>query len=188
MKKALLAVALLSTLGMAATQAMAEDYTPGHASFQWAGTVPAQSDSGDNYFIVGSGNTTDFNNGQLVFSNTTKGVELTNSSTISFKVVKHDSTSGNKNYDPAVDTQPLSYTGTLTDFQVGINGLMSQDDKNVFAIHVDGQTKAVNDSFDKNKDANTTHLTIVKGEGTNTLQAADNVVVQAVLAIAPTDA
>ena len=188
MKKALLTVAFLSTLGMAATQAMADDYVPGNASFQWAGKVPAKTDSGDNYFIVGSGNTTDFNNGQLLFSNTTKGVDLTSSSTISFKVVKHDSTSGSQTYDPAVDTQPLAYTGTLTDFQLGINGLMSQDNNNVFAINVDGQTKAVNDTFSKQNDDNTTHLTIVKGTGNNTLQAADNVVVQAVLAIAPTDA
>ena len=188
MKKALLAVALLSTLGMAATQAMAEDYTPGHASFQWAGTVPAQTDSGNNYFIVGAGSTTDFNNGQLVFANTNKGVQLTNSSTMSFKVVKHDSASGNKNYDPAVDTQPLGYSATLTDLEVGINGFMSQDGSEAFAVSVDGVNKNVNESITKASDSNTTNLKIVKGADTNTLKAADNVVVQAVLAIAPTEA
>ena len=187
MKKALLAVALLSTLGMAATQAMAEDYTPGHASFQWAGTVPAQTDSGDNYFIVGAGSTTDFNNGQLVFANTNKGVQLTNSSTMSFKVVKHDSTSGDK-YDPSKDIEPLGYTATLTDLEVGINGFMSQDGSEAFAVSVDGVNKNVNESITKASDSNTTNLKIVKLADTKMLKAADNVVVQAVLAIAPTEA
>ncbi|EAR17258.1 hypothetical protein WH7805_00015, partial [Synechococcus sp. WH 7805] len=55
------------------------------------------------------------------------------------------------------------------------------------AVSVDGVIKAVNDQFNKPADANTTNLKIVKGTDANTLQTGDSVVVQAVLAIAPTD-
>ncbi|MGF1831083.1 hypothetical protein L4D04_18240 [Photobacterium angustum] len=71
---------------------------------------------------------------------------------------------------------------------MGINGFMSQDGAEAFAVSVDGVNKNVNDSITKASDSNTTNLKIVKGADTNTLKAADNVVVQAVLAIAPTEA
>lgn len=187
MNNIVLTFALLSMLGLVASNATADTYDPGQASFQWAGTVPAQTDSGTNYFIVPTESTIDFYGGQLVFTNSSAaGIELVNSSTMSFKVVKHDP-NGIPTYDPAVDTETLAYTATLTDLEVGIDGFISPSGADAFAVSVDGVIKAVNDQFNKPADANTTNLKIVKGTDANTLQTGDSVVVQAVLAIAPTD-
>ncbi|WP_340642456.1 hypothetical protein [Photobacterium damselae] len=186
MKKTLIALAALASLGMA-TSATAADKL-GQGSFQWAGTVPTIS-SGDGFFIVPAGSTTDLNGGILTFSNKLGKVELNGSTELSFKVVK-DAVAGDA-YDPSVDKTPLTYKGTLTNIKVGVNSLLAEQANNgYFAIAADGSVMDINDADAINKDVavnNVTHLTVKKntklGAAASGLNGGDNVVVQALVAI-----
>lgn len=189
MKNTVVTAALLSALCVTATQAIADGYTPGQAAFQWAGTVPAQTDTDGTYFIVPVDPGQDFNNGQLVFSNTAAGgVKLTNSSTIGFKVVKN---SGDKlkPYDPSKDIDPLSYNATLVSRQFSDGNFLVEDDAGAFQIMADGQELKKGVPLSKGKDHNTTNLRVKQSDDVIfEAEQGEHVVVQAVVAIAPTEA
>ncbi|PSV09568.1 hypothetical protein C0W59_22095 [Photobacterium kishitanii] len=192
MKKTLLALVTLSSLGMASSvMAAAGDAMPvGTASFQWAGTVPTATNPGAGYFIIQEGDT-NFTDGVLTFTNIASGgVKLNGSNEIGFKVVKDKADDGP--YKPADDVTPLPYKGTLTSIKVGINGFVSEQvTDGYFNIFADSQKLVVNtaDSINKSAANNITRLT-VKPKDANAnadLNASDAVVVQALIAVNPTD-
>ncbi|HIF9079023.1 TPA: hypothetical protein ACX6NV_003941 [Photobacterium damselae] len=192
MKKTIIALAALASLGMASSaMAAAGDALPaGSSSFQWAGSVPTATNPGAGYFIIQEGDTS-FTDGVLTFTNTTSGgIKLISSNEIGFKVVKDAAAGGD--YDPATDVAPLPYKGTLTSVKVGVNGFVSEQVADgYFDIYADGTKVAVNaaDAINKTAPNNITRLT-VKPKDANpnaALTAGDAVVVQALVAVNPTD-
>ncbi|TDE25345.1 hypothetical protein E1100_00005 [Vibrio owensii] len=189
MKKTIIALTTIATFGMASS-VMAADLPAGTASFQWAGSVPSATESGAGYFIIEEGNT-GFTNGVLTFSNSaTDGIKLISSNEIGFKVVKDAAAGGD--YNPATDVDPLAYTATLTSVKVGVNGFVAeQASDGYFNIYADGSKLTVNQAnqISKAKSNNITRLTVAPKDASanSTLNAGDAVVVQALVAVNPTD-
>ncbi|MGR5048746.1 hypothetical protein ACPV3P_08405 [Photobacterium damselae] len=192
MKKMIVAITVLGTLGMASSaMAAAGDALPaGTTSFQWAGSVPTATNSGAGYFIIQEGDT-NFTDGVLTFTNTTSGgIQLIDSNEIGFKVVKDAAAGGD--YNPETDVAPLPYKGTLTSVKVGVNGFPSEQAADgYFNIYADGAKLAVNnaDAINKTAQNNITRLTVKPKDATPNaaLTAGDAVVVQALVAVNPTD-
>jgi hypothetical protein len=199
MKKTLLAVAALASLGFSAAS-MATSMPVGTGSFQWAGSVPAATVSGAGYWIVKDG-ALDLDAGLLTFTNTgvAGGVALQSSSEIGFKVVK-DVTSAsvdtaNGTYDAGVDVTPLAYTAVLSSVKVGVNGLASEQAADgYFAVHVDGEAAAtaIGSPIEKmigDAKGKPTRLTLkAKAGAVSTLETGDDVAVLVAMAITPDNA
>ncbi|GEM77636.1 hypothetical protein [Vibrio sagamiensis] len=188
MKKTVLTTLALS-LGVASV-AMASDMTPGGATLQWAGSVPAVTTNGQGYYIIKEG-TVDFNSGLLTFTNDTSGIALKSASQIGFKVVQ-DKKPDDGQYDPSVDNKPLNYKYSLVDVKVGIDGLPASQNPSAgyFAVHANGQPDALklNDDQGTTQNGEPTHLTIrPNGTAPATLTGGSNVVVMSVLTVTPVD-
>ncbi|MBE8574174.1 hypothetical protein [Vibrio sp. OPT18] len=128
MKKTLLTLAVVATMGLAHS-AIAADI--GSASFQWAGTVPESSTSNANFWLVtGDGSQelakTNTQDGVLVFENKTGVVNLVDSSAFSFKVVAD---SAGVEFDSTTDNEDVSYQVTLASIKTGTSGLLTDDDQ-----------------------------------------------------------
>jgi hypothetical protein len=199
MKKTLLAVAALASVGFSAAS-MAAPMPVGTGSFQWAGTVPAATVSGAGYWIVKDG-ALDLDSGLLTFTNTggAGAVALQSSSEIGFKVVKDvtaaDNVAPNGTYDAGIDVTPLAYTAVLSNVKVGVNGLASEQAADgYFAVHADGSAVATAIGADIAKmtgDAKgkPTRLTLkAKANTVSPLEAGDDVAVIVTMAITPDNA
>ena len=199
MKKTLLAVAALASLGFSAAS-MAAPMPVGTGSFQWAGSVPAATVSGAGYWIVKDG-ALDLDAGLLTFTNTgvAGGVVLQSSSEIGFKVVKDvtavDDAAPNGAYDAGIDVTPLAYTAVLSSVKVGVNGLASEQSADgYFAVHADGEAAAtaIGSPIEKmlgDAKGKPTRLTLkAKANTASTLKTGDDVVVMVAMAITPDNA
>ena len=187
MKKTLLAVTLLASLGMASS-VIAADLEVGGATLQWAGSVPAESVSGAGYWIVQDGGI-GFTDGILTFKNDAAGIALNSSSEIGFKVVA-DALTTDVGYQIGVDIAPMNYKYTLTNVKVGVNGLATtqQPTGGYFAVHANGGAALVTAAEQTVTDKSATRLSIKAATGaTATLASGDDVVVMAVVSVTPSD-
>lgn len=193
MKKTLLAVTTLVSLGISST-AIAASLPTGSATLQWAGSVPAETFSGTGYWIIQDGSL-GFTEGLLTFRNDASGIALNSASEIGFKVVKDEAEvppPGPQSYLPGVDINPMKYAYTLLNIKVGINGLATtQDASGYFAVYADGSAtpSALNTSVPKPKGL-PTRLTI-KGSPSiapaDLLSSGDDVVIMAMISVTPDD-
>ncbi|YCO02438.1 hypothetical protein ACB087_10120 (plasmid) [Vibrio sp. VNB-15] len=144
MKKTLLALAAVASLGMSVSASAA---SIGEANFQWIGTVPAPSVSESGYWIVtaNGGELLQANNGVLKFDNKAGVIELIESQTFGFKVVTNAAEVANDKFDPATDKTSVGFKARLGALEVGKNGLPSSvDSSNYFSIQALNQATGAN--------------------------------------------
>ncbi|CAE6911307.1 hypothetical protein OA39_02254 [Vibrio campbellii] len=135
MKKTVLAVAAVASLGMANTVLAATEEV-GQAIFQWVGTVPAPSEARPGYWIVSAdgGSVLSATDGVMVFDNKAGEVVLTSASTFGFKVVR-DAELADGAFNPALDKEGVPYKATLGSIKAGKGGLVSAGgDHGYFAV------------------------------------------------------
>ncbi|WP_305816448.1 hypothetical protein [Photobacterium leiognathi] len=149
MKKTILALAALASMGMANT-AMATDTNVGQAVFQWAGTVPSPSSSEAGYWIVSAdgGSILSATDGVMIFDNKAGEIKLKSATTFGFKVVT-DKTADGATFNPAEDTAGVAYKATLGGIKAGKGGLTAAGgDDGYFAVTAGGDVLSTSTAKD----------------------------------------
>lgn len=184
MKKTIVALALA---GFAASSFAAGTMEESAQTLQWQGTVPAATVSPDAGYFIKQVGTTGLMNGTLTFTNAGGDVALTNSSTLSFKVIEDTNGDGIETPD---ETTELGYGLTLTNVKVGVNAATPAEQVDgFFKVQLNGTDLAKDVAETVDAAASTSAFKVVSDAGvTSTLVANDAVVLQAVLAVAPTAA
>ncbi|WP_318462309.1 hypothetical protein [Photobacterium leiognathi] len=188
MKKTILAIAALASLGMAQT-VTAADADAGKAIFQWAGTVPSPSIGAEGYWIVTAdgGSILSATDGVMVFDNKAGNIQLKTASTFGFKVVTDKATGGA--FDPATDTTGVAYKTTLSSIKAGKGGLTAiGGDDGYFAVTAGGDVLSTSaaKTFAKDEVATVTLKPAVDGSNFELASEGDVWTVQAAVAVTAT--
>ncbi len=125
MKKAVIALSLLASLGMANT-ALAADELAGTAVVQWSGTVPAATTSAEGYWLVDPAGSSAYSSTvmrEMLFVNDANQINLDRSTSFDFHVVKDNGLDGI--FDPQVDTEATNFSVVLTNISSGPDGVVS---------------------------------------------------------------
>lgn len=140
MKKTVLALAAIATMGMG--QAMAANGDIGAMSFQWTGVVPSAPTPGNGgFFIVDQAGTTELVStqmGTMTFENDKGVINLVGSTGFGFKVVA-DAVEDGGAFDPAADKTPAAYHVNLKSIKSGKDGSLLGGDSDYFQIDANGE-------------------------------------------------
>ncbi len=125
MKKAVIALSLLASMGMANT-ALAADELAGTVAIQWTGSVPAATTSEDGYWLVDPAANESYDSTilrEMVMVNEANKINLSSSNNFTFIVVKDSDTDGV--FNPELDTEATDFSVTLTSISSGLQGAVT---------------------------------------------------------------
>ncbi|BCN24316.1 hypothetical protein [Vibrio alfacsensis] len=181
MKNTIIALALS---GFAASSFAA--YDPASQTMQWTGTVPAATIAPDAGYVIKTTSALGLMNGTVNFQNVAGKVSVESSSELAFEVLKDVDADGTVSEG---DTK-LAYGLTLTNVKVGVDGAAPAEQADgFFQVNLNGVALAKDAAQAIAVDAAPSAFKITHNEAvTSTLEANQDVVLQAVVAIAPTEA
>ncbi|WDG07104.1 hypothetical protein PUN50_10115 [Vibrio campbellii] len=179
----------LTALMLSTTSAMAATLETGSQTMQWQGTVPVVTPPTDAGYVIEKLGAVDFLAGNLEFDNAGGAVTLKSASQIGFVVKKDDNKDGVISADEGT---PLAYDVQLTNVRVGIDGAaIAEQTDGFFEVKHNGTL------LDKHSTATISAETAAAGSkfdistkaGVSApITAGQEVILQAIVAVTPTDA